>query len=104
MIIDWCDEPCVLLSKVSTNENQKEFFGSPIPDKCRFEHKTLIIRTAEGVEEQTDGIVYIPNARSWKLRDRFVYEGETFRILERRVYKSVDGPQYQRFKVQREAV
>lgn len=100
-MLDWCDEPCTLQKRQSVDEYGAEALGSPLSDLCRFEHKTLIVRTANGGQEQTDGIVYLPNARQWSIGDRLNYEGDAFKVMERRVYKDADGDQYQRFKVQR---
>lgn len=101
MIEDWCTEPCAMASRSTVDENGNEVFGFPVPDRCRFEHKTLLVGTANGGQEQTDGIVYLPNAKAWAIGDRLSYEGETFKVVQRRVYRSLDGPQYQRFLVQR---
>ena len=101
MIEDWCTEPCSVQARGAVDELGSEAFGSPVADLCRFEHKTLLVGTANGGQEQTDGIVYLPNARTWAIGDRLNYEGEAFKIVQRRVYRSLDGPQYQRFLVQR---
>lgn len=103
MILDWCDEPCTLQSRISGDVWGVAEWGTAIPDKCRFEDKTLIVNTATGDKAQADGIVYIPNARPWKLQDRLNFGGESFEIIRRRVFRDLDGPRYQSFFVQRQA-
>lgn len=102
MIEDWCDEECTLRPRVQVDERGEATFGKPVRGLCRFEQKTLIVGTAQGVQEQTDGIVYLASAAKWNLLDRLSYDGENFKILQVKAYKDGGVVQYQRFLVQRD--
>ncbi len=103
MIEDYCTEPCTLQARELADEyGDKPGWQTPVPDLCRFERKHILVGTAKGDKTQGDGVVYLPNTRSWEIEDRFNYDGEAFKILQRRVERGLDGDgSYQRLFVQR---
>lgn len=85
----------------STNEHGVATYGASVSAKARFELKNVTFTNADGDQAQSDAIAYLPASVNAVIKSRLTYDGETYRVEQRKTHSDLDGPVFQRLMLER---